>query len=266
MTDDGPQWAPTAHDRDLIAAALKELHDSCKVVACTAIEHVLNKFPMLPETESVLLQLISAEIELRKDNGQKPAFEEYAARFNSRVPNLSALFPDRSLQTSRVDLSTLLSAQEGHTDLTKDAKQYPLGEFSHDRYQLKAQIGRGGFGTVFSGVDTLLLRDVAVKIPHRNSGFSRETLDEFLAEARLVASLDHPNILPVLDVGLLESGSVFIVSKLVRGKSLRDRLAAEDLPLTDCLEVLAQVADALDYAHAERLDPPRCQAGKHSCG
>ena len=117
------------------------------------------------------------------------------------------------------------------------------------RYQLIRPIGAGGMGRVFLAHDTVLERDVAVKILHRHLAWDADTGAKFRREARAVAALSHANIVPVFDGGA-DQGSPFMVMELVDGASLRDVLVAEGrLDPGTVADVLRQILDALDHAH-----------------
>ena len=116
------------------------------------------------------------------------------------------------------------------------------------RYQVGAEIGRGGMAFVYRGVDTTDHRAVAFKVLRRHYG---EVLGStrFLREIRLLTQLHHPGILPPLDSGHTETLFYFVMP-LVEGKTLEARLEREpQLPLDDVRRIVSQVAAALDYAH-----------------
>src|SRR5208282_4344287 len=69
------------------------------------------------------------------------------------------------------------------------------------RYRITGQLGSGGFGTVYRGYDEELQRDVAIKVPHRARIAGPWDIEAYLSEARILASLDHPHIVPVFDLG-----------------------------------------------------------------
>ncbi len=117
------------------------------------------------------------------------------------------------------------------------------------RYRLDALLGRGGMAEVFRATDTKLARTVAVKVILAAHAAEAHFLERFLREARMVASLEHPNILPVYDFGE-ESGVPFLVMPYHPGGSLRDRLKAGPVPLATASSWIAQLAGALDAAHA----------------
>ena len=92
------------------------------------------------------------------------------------------------------------------------------------RYRVLGVLGEGGFARVYHATDEELGRDVAIKVPHRRRAADPATLETYRAEARIVAALDHPAIVPVYDIGRTPEGFTYVVSKLIRGESLSTRL------------------------------------------
>ena len=88
------------------------------------------------------------------------------------------------------------------------------------RYRIIHRLGQGGFGRVYLAHDDDLDRPVAIKVPNPERITHPEDVEAFLIEARILAKLDHPNIVPVFDVGRTEDGLCFVVSKLVEGSDL----------------------------------------------
>lgn len=118
------------------------------------------------------------------------------------------------------------------------------------RYRIERVLGCGGFATVYLGYDEDLQRRVAVKVPHPERVADAEA---YLTEARILARLDHPNIVPVHDVGRTENGLCFVVSKLIEGSDLRHRTRENRLPAPESAQIVAVVAEALHYAHTKGL-------------
>ena len=136
-------------------------------------------------------------------------------------------------------------------------------DFSGTRYDLLEPIGRGGMGIVFRGRDRELDRDVAIKVTAWSTAADAERLR---AEARVLARLEHPGIVPVHDVGCLADGRVFTVMMLVRGERLDARSAA--LPLLDRLRLFDRICDTVAFAHARGLvhrdlKPANIMVGEH---
>jgi serine/threonine protein kinase len=114
------------------------------------------------------------------------------------------------------------------------------------RYRLDELVATGGFAEVWRAFDQELQRIIAVKIPKRTI---IGAADSFLAEARRVARLKHPAILPIHDVGI-EDNECFFVSEYVDGGSLADRLLKGKLPPEQACGWIGSIADALDHAHS----------------
>ena len=117
------------------------------------------------------------------------------------------------------------------------------------RYRLESLLGRGGMAEVYRATDTRLARTVAVKVILDAHAEDRRFSDRFLREARVVASLEHPCILPVYDFGE-EGGLPYLVMPFLDGGSLRDRMIGRPIPIDEALSWIRQLAEALDAAHA----------------
>jgi len=121
------------------------------------------------------------------------------------------------------------------------------------RYRVVKLLGKGGFGAVYLAHDDELKRQVAIKVPHRHLIAKPEDAEAYLAEARILAGLDHPHIVPVHDVGRTEGGLCFIVTKFIEGTDLAHQSKDARLPLAQAIGLVATVAEALHYAHKRGL-------------
>src|SRR4051794_17988846 len=121
------------------------------------------------------------------------------------------------------------------------------------RYRIVRRLGQGGFGRVYLARDDDLDRPVAIKItsPGRVSG--PDDVERYLREARALARLDHPRIVPVHDVGHTEDGLCYVVSKYVEGSDLAERERLGRWPFREAAELVAVVAEALHHAHTRGL-------------
>ncbi len=119
-------------------------------------------------------------------------------------------------------------------------------------YEIEGELGRGGMGEVYRARDTRLDRQVAVKILPSAFAADPESVRRFEKEARAVASLSHPNIVTLLDVGE-QDGVRYAVAELVAGETLRARLSGGPLPTREAVEVAAQIAEGLEAAHEKGI-------------
>jgi len=119
-------------------------------------------------------------------------------------------------------------------------------------FEIIALLGAGTMGEVYRAHDPRLGRDVALKVLPADYSHDPARLVRFEQEARAAAALSHPNILAVYDVGH-ESGSAYIVSELLHGENLRERLAGGPLPLRQAIDVAAQLGSGLAAAHERHL-------------
>src|SRR5580700_9489511 len=113
------------------------------------------------------------------------------------------------------------------------------------RYRVEKFLGKGGFGLVYLARDEQLSRPVAVKVPHPDRVARPEDAEPYLAEARTVANLEHPHIVPVYDVGRTADFPFFIVSKYIDGTDLATKLKDARLSSRQAAELVASVAEAL---------------------
>ncbi len=142
-----------------------------------------------------------------------------------------------------------ITYQKNAEDFAKNAGVLPkaLG-----RYELLEELGSGAFGRVFRGHDTELRRTVAIKILKKEQFASQADLDSFFEEARLMASVHHPGIVMVHDVGT-DQGLDYIVTQHVAGGTLHDRLSRGALTHTESAELISQCARAVHAAHRVQL-------------
>ena len=132
-----------------------------------------------------------------------------------------------------------------------DATSPPSPSTQFGRYRVVRELGRGAMGVVYLAEDDSLQRQVAVKtlLLPEDAG-EREHLEaRFLQEAKAAGSLNHPGIITIHDLGR-ERDHLYIAMELLQGSELRDRMASGMLPLQEALDIAAQVAAALDAAHA----------------
>ena len=119
------------------------------------------------------------------------------------------------------------------------------------RYVVQRELGHGSYGKVYLADDQELQRRVAIKVPRADRVDPGETVERFLEEAQTVAQLRHASIVAVYDVGRSEDGWPFVVMEYVEGITLKERLASGRPSPAQAAEWIAEVADAIGYAHRQ---------------
>jgi tRNA A-37 threonylcarbamoyl transferase component Bud32 len=128
-----------------------------------------------------------------------------------------------------------------------------VGTLLNARYRLDAQIGAGGMSTVYRAFDTVLERQVAIKLMHREIASESDQLERFRREARAVAQLNHPHVVGVIDAGE-DSSTPYIVFEYVEGETLKDRIRRYGrLPVGESVAYAIEIARALGAAHDRQI-------------
>lgn len=131
----------------------------------------------------------------------------------------------------------------------------PLGMASRvGRFELRRELGRGGFGIVFHAYDTRLKREVALKVPRLEAALSPELRRRFLREAEAAAGLDHPNLVPLYEAGEVE-GLSYLASGYCDGPTLAEWLRQQGgpVPVRPAAALVAALADGVQHAHGRAL-------------
>ena len=123
------------------------------------------------------------------------------------------------------------------------------GQKINDRYQIIKSIGEGGMANVYLALDTILDRNVAVKVLRGDLAHDEKFVRRFQREALSASSLSHPNIVEVYDVGE-DNGNYYIVMEYIEGRQLKELLKKRDkLTLTEAIDIMLQVTDGMSTAH-----------------
>ena len=119
------------------------------------------------------------------------------------------------------------------------------------RFDILESLGEGAMGVVYRARDTLLHRDVALKLIRPELAGESKNRSRFLRECRAAATINHPGVATIYEAGETEDGRLFLASELVEGENLKDRLCRGALPPDEVVEIGVQLGDALDAAHAK---------------
>ncbi len=240
------------------------------------LENYLTIFPQLGPLQQLPLNLICWEYRVRKHWGDQPSHQSFFDRFPSQIDSLKEAFANADLDDlPPTKIFTEPQEEEPNNGSAHDTKPIPQpfpstiieeeGSGKSDtvpsyhrnpdqpthigRYRIESAIGRGGFGLVYRAYDDKLQRHVAVKVPHAHLVTSPEQVAMYLQEARTIASLEHPHIVPVYDFGGSEQYPCYIITKYVEGKSLGVFLKSQRLTPHESAEMVGAIAQALHYAH-----------------
>ena len=234
------------------------------------IEDYFAAFPKL--AESKLTKVIASEYRTRHRWGDRPTHDEYRQRFPDHARALSEALRSVDQRLSRssadhlrvrcphchtpidstaLDLSGEIECTSCHGQFNlvgkepKSQRISPGGKLGS--FQLVEQLGSGSFGTVWKALDQQLDRDVAIKVPHRETLDTQQT-EQFLREARTAAQLNHANIVSVHEVGR-DGRVVFVVCDLIDGTPLSEWMKSESLSAREVADLCETIARALDHAH-----------------
>lgn len=119
-------------------------------------------------------------------------------------------------------------------------------------YRIIDKIGSGGMATVYRAHHERLDRNVAIKVIHKNFSYEPDFLARFEREARIVAQLEHRNIVPIYDYNDVD-GQPYIVMKHINGDTLKDHLTDHQLSIDAIKRIFSQITDALSYAHQKNI-------------
>jgi serine/threonine protein kinase/formylglycine-generating enzyme required for sulfatase activity len=205
------------------------------------------------------LTLIVREFRCQCEQGVTPEIESYISRFPELASSLQAWLanetdwvfaesePKPAIDTGPAQPTSPESAA------VAGAKGGPPTPDRIGRYRVDSILGEGGFGRVYLAYDEVLNRRVAVKVPRRQYQADSRGADIYLKEARIVASLDHPAIVPVFDCGRTDDGACFVVCKFIEGTDLATKARRTPLSFAASAELVASVAEALHSAHLKGI-------------
>jgi serine/threonine protein kinase len=204
-----------------------------------SVVRYLDEYPELRGSSASVIELLQIEFSMRQRAGEQPSADDFR--------RVHADFkPPADTETNQ---SALITAPFSDQDvrLAPAAAPERVG-----KYRIVRQLGAGGFGVVYQAYDEQLERSVAIKIRHGDSGPSGLS-DDLLHEARSIAQLDHPGIVRLLEAGETEQGVGYVVYEYIEGETLEVILGRHDYDRAQAVEWVAQVAEALHYAHQRRI-------------
>lgn len=238
-------------DDELVAAILVDLGHRWKTAQPLMIEAYVAGLGHRSLQNASRLELVMAEFRAR---GLRPTAEnilEYMTRFPDLRKDLTVQFAAMARVNQTLNELTYHFEQDSTLDLSAEADE-PVSA-PKVRYELRKILGEGAFGKVYLGYDHELERSVAIKFPNDKRLADSKHREQYVSEARTVASLNHPNIVPVYDIVRREDGAIYIVSKYIDGCTLEDQIRRKLPSFGETCNIIASVANALDHAHQNQL-------------
>ena len=218
-----------------------ELEFRLKAGEPARVEDYLQKYPSIARSRAKILELILAEWTFRRRRESNLHVAPYCARFPDYCAELTRAEPPRPLPGSITPTPRPLNVPP--TPTADSVFPRRLGKF-----ELRENLGIGSFGVVYRAWDTVLDREVAIKVPRPETLASATNLRTFLREARNAIHLRHPNIVPIHDASPIDE-IVCIVRAYIDGATLAQRLREERFSFRESAALLLLVLEALDYAH-----------------
>lgn len=211
-------------------------------------EELVRDHPSLATDVLAVVDVIHGEFLLREGLGEQPMEEEYLCRFPAYAELLKDQFAlDLAQETFGGRSCESTDVARSGSRLSANSAELPE---SFGRYRIIARLGRGGMGTVYVAHDAQLDRRVALKVPHFNDDNEGVAAARFRREAKIAATLSHPNLCPIFDVGQ-HGGVVFLTMPLLKGETLASRLAREGaLDEKEAVRITTVIARAMCDAHS----------------
>ena len=220
------------------AEILDDLHQQWSQGTRISVEELISKHGITSDQSDVVLDLIYAEILLREGLAERPAESEYCERFPDLQVEIARQFQiHRAVQNETVALTQSV----GGTSRI-DSGQFP--NLKIPGFEIQKVVGRGACGVAFLAMDVVLNRPVAIKVL---SG-TVDDRQQLLNEAETIASLKHPGIVSVLQVGEID-GEPFLVMDYLDGGSLADRLRRAPLSVEKTVALSLRILEAVQHAH-----------------
>jgi len=188
--------------------------------------------------------------------GSPPPFASSTKASSEQATFMPAAEPEpSSVATDPTVLPSPQSAATGATEVGRAGSDASLvGRIVAGRYQVEQLLGTGGMGSVYRVQHVHMRKTMALKVLHRELTSVPEVVARFEREAVAAARIEHPSVASATDFGKLEDGSFYLVLEFIQGRSLRELLDTERvLPAGRALHIIAQVASALEVAHAQGI-------------
>ena len=222
------------------------------------LESYLKRFPELGDAETVSVGLILAEYDVRQQFGKPADLNKFAGRFPRQASELAELVErmeaERSAPPLPLEQTAAAERDTSRPGVASDTTQpFPLTPKelpeTFGRYRTFKKLGQGGMGAVYLVFDTQLERQVALKVPRFSDRDGPEAVERFLREARAAATIEHPNVCPIHDVGEID-GIHYMTMTYIEGDLLSEAIQPGKPTLVpQAVTLVRKLALALQEAH-----------------
>ena len=228
----------------LVELVHADLEFRIKAGESARVEDYLHKYPSLARDRATVVGLIRAECSLRRRHEPDLKLDRYLERFPDFREDLEALRAESSAFRT-----PLLATKADPKSLA--AVELPLPR-RLGKYELREKLGAGSYGVVYRSWDTILSREVAVKVPRMEALGSENEARLFFREARNAIKLRHPNIVAIHDADSID-GVDCLVREYIQGTTLAERLRGAPFTPEESARLMVVVAEALDHAHCRGI-------------
>jgi anti-anti-sigma factor len=206
-----------------------------------------------PVGKVLLRELLKVELAYRIERGEQPMAEEYQAIFLEHADLIAALFAKAMEQLSSSEGATTPPNSSAVDPELPPGPESPPDPKYIGRYKVIRKLGGGSYGDVYLAHDPVMDCEVAVKVPSTRLLATERAREELLREVRSAARLRHEGIVRAYHFPEESEGQCYIVYEYIEGTSLKERLKQGLPSLEEAASIVAQVAEALHYAHLQRL-------------
>lgn len=220
------------------------------------LDMAFDKFRKVPMDDSLMdvLYNLGLDYERKRQFNKAESVFRYMAEYNPKFKDLAS----RIEQSKAMSETIILGGASGRgNDSTMKLDRAGISKPMLGRYEIEKELGKGAMGVVYLGKDPKISRVVAIKTMALSQEFEADELDEvkerFFREAETAGRLNHPNIVTMYDAGE-EHDLAYIAMEFLKGKDLAAYTKPGNLlPMPVVLDIMAKVADALDFAHSQNV-------------
>jgi len=219
------------------------------------LEDYLRRYPELGPPDRLPVEMIGEEYRVRRCCGDRPGYEAYLARFPEQAGRLKQALSliDRELPSDTVINGPATASRPAVATVPAvlQGERSPLPE-RIGKYPIVSSLGTGGQAEVYRAVHPTLAKEVVIKIGRRAVAGDPDAIERLMAEGRVLAELEHPNLARVYDLDF-DGGRPFLVMEYIRGCNLRQRARQGRFEPREAAALVAKVARALAVAHARGI-------------